>query len=409
MTIYSVWPTFACLVVIVLLTRLPVFDRVGFKSNAPRVNVIDGARGFLALSVALHHSVIYYHFIRTGEWVAPPSRFYTLAGQLSVACFFTITGYLFWRKIVQAKGCLDFADLMRGRFFRLAPVYLVTAFIAIVIIFIRSGGVLNIPLPQYLLQIAQNLAVGIFPFVNMNGESASFTATAGVTWTLQYEWQFYFALPLLAIFARNDRLHLPFAVSGLFVALALFLWAGVFSSHFMRFFACGMVTASLEAKGYKLKLPAPVLSALCAGNLILIPLFYGTANQPEVALLLGLSFYFLVSGASLFGLLVARPSVLLGELSYSIYLMQGIVLYFVFAIDPLREFALASDASFWIVIFITLVTLVFVALAIHILVERPGVELGQKLREERLDLMAPVPTHSMHLTPPLVTESASGP
>jgi peptidoglycan/LPS O-acetylase OafA/YrhL len=214
------------------------------------MNAIDGARGFLALGVALHHAVIYYHFIRTGEWVAPPSRFYTLAGQLSVACFFTITGYLFWRKIVWAKGRLDFADLMKGRFFRLAPLYLVTALIAITIIFVRSGATLNIPLPQYLLQIVQNLAAGIFPFVNMNGESASFTVTAGVTWTLQYEWQFYFVLPVLAIFARNERLHLAFAITMLFMALALHFMGGGLQFTLYAFFACGMIMASLEAAGY---------------------------------------------------------------------------------------------------------------------------------------------------------------
>ncbi|MEK1853992.1 MAG: hypothetical protein AAAC48_19565 [Phyllobacterium sp.] len=100
---------------------------------------------------------------------------------------------------------------------------------------------------------------------------------------------------------------------------------------------------------------------------------------------------------------------MLGELSYSIYLMQGIVLYCVFAIGPLREFALASDANFWIVIFIVLVALVFVALAMHILVERPGVEFGRKLRGERQDLVAPMTAHGMHLTPPLAAEPTSGP
>jgi hypothetical protein len=59
----------------------PGIDRIGFKSHEPRVNAIDGARGFLALGVALHHAVIYYHFVRTDEWAAPPSRFDTLAGQ----------------------------------------------------------------------------------------------------------------------------------------------------------------------------------------------------------------------------------------------------------------------------------------------------------------------------------------
>ncbi|WP_204314422.1 hypothetical protein, partial [Klebsiella aerogenes] len=60
MTVYSIWPTFVCLALLMLLTYLPGFDRAGFKSTAVRVNAIDGVRGFLALGVAIHHSVIYY-------------------------------------------------------------------------------------------------------------------------------------------------------------------------------------------------------------------------------------------------------------------------------------------------------------------------------------------------------------
>ncbi|MDA4630171.1 hypothetical protein NZA98_03425, partial [Escherichia coli] len=113
---------------------------------------------------------------------------------------------------------------------------------------------------------------------------------AGVTWTLQYEWQFYFALPALAIFARQARTHLPFAIVTLLTALALALMSGSSTLVLYVFFACGMVSASLEASGYLLKLPKFVLSVLCAGCLIAIILLYGSAYRPEVAVLLGLAF-----------------------------------------------------------------------------------------------------------------------
>ncbi|MCE3590016.1 hypothetical protein LXJ59_25845, partial [Escherichia coli] len=123
---------------------------------------------------------------------------------------------------------------------------------------------------QYLLQIIQNMAIGIFPFTGMNDEPSSATILAGVTWTLQYEWQFYFALPALAIFARQARTHLPFAIVTLLTALALALMSGSSTLVLYVFFACGMVSASLEASGYLLKLPKFVLSVLCAGCLIAI-------------------------------------------------------------------------------------------------------------------------------------------
>lgn len=377
MTVYSIWPTFVCLALLMLLTYLPGFDRAGFKSTAVRVNAIDGVRGFLALGVAIHHSVIYYQFVRSGIWQVPPSRFYTLIGQVSVACFFMITGYLFWAKIVRSKGRLDFAELMKGRFFRLAPVYCLAVSLAVAIIFWKSSGVLKIPLSQYLLQIIQNMAIGIFPFTGMNNEPSSATILAGVTWTLQYEWQFYFALPALAIFARQAHTHLPFAIVTLLTALVLVLMSGSSTLVFYVFFACGMVSASLEVSGYLLKLPKFVLSVLCTGCLIAIMLLYGSAYRPEVALLLGLAFYFLISGADLFGFLIAKPCIRLGEISYAVYMMQGLVLYALFAIQPFRDFAMASDLNFWIAILGVLVSLVLLALAVHLFVERPGVELGR--------------------------------
>jgi peptidoglycan/LPS O-acetylase OafA/YrhL len=379
MSVYDIWPAFACMALLLLLARTPVFARAGFASNGTRVNSIDGLRGFLALGVALHHSVIYYEFLRIGRWHTPPSQFYALLGQVSVSFFFVITGYLFWGKIIRAKGFVDFPKLMMGRFFRLGPVYLLTIGLAVFIAFYRAGGQLNVAPEAYLLQVVNNLALDFFPLVDMNDDKGSYTIVAGVTWTLRYEWYFYFALPVLALFARKNGTHLPFAIFLAIFCIVFALLSAITDWTLFTLFALGMVCASLEFEKALLKLPPAALSSIGIAILILIFWTCSTAYQPGVALLVGVAFYLLVCGASLFGLLNAKPSVRLGDISYGIYLLQGLALYFAFAIGPVRRFALMSDAGYWVVVFGTLTLLVAVALVVHVFIERPGVQLGKSV------------------------------
>src|SRR5579862_6911783 len=73
-------------------------------AGADRFLAIDGLRGYLALSVFLHHSCVWYFYLRTGKWELPPSRLYVQLGQSSVALFFMITGFLFYSKLLQARN-----------------------------------------------------------------------------------------------------------------------------------------------------------------------------------------------------------------------------------------------------------------------------------------------------------------
>ncbi|WP_419760663.1 acyltransferase family protein [Acidisoma sp.] len=69
-----------------------------------RVQTIDGLRGFLAIGVFIHHSVIYHQYLLTGRWDVPPSVFYTNIGKAGVTVFFMITGYLFGHRSSEPKA-----------------------------------------------------------------------------------------------------------------------------------------------------------------------------------------------------------------------------------------------------------------------------------------------------------------
>ena len=157
-------------------------------------------------------------------------------------------------------------------------------------------------------------------------------------------------------------------------------------SGFALLFLCGMAVASLLHEDIKLRIPSK-LSSIIALVCISIVLMtsengYGTSTM----LLLALFFYLVCSGTSVFGLLTSTPATRLGNISYSIYLMQGLVLTTVFAIAPLKKFAMASALNYWTIGMVCLFTLLICATLGYIFIELPGIALGKYLVRRQTSL-----------------------
>jgi peptidoglycan/LPS O-acetylase OafA/YrhL len=103
-----------------------------------RLLALDGFRGFLGVSVFVHHCAIYFRFLRTGLWVVPPSSLYAFFGSGAVAYFFMMTGFLFWNKALRDPGSLTYLKLLPGRVRRLIPMYLASYGVVVVLIAIAS-------------------------------------------------------------------------------------------------------------------------------------------------------------------------------------------------------------------------------------------------------------------------------
>lgn len=122
--LFSMWQFFvliaACMLVV---SGSRVFAHLDATptGRVHQLETLDGLRGFLALAVFVHHATVTYGYVRTGVWQAPPSRFYTLIGQVGVSLFFMTTGYLFWTKLLEKKGKMNWPAVFVGRFFRIAP------------------------------------------------------------------------------------------------------------------------------------------------------------------------------------------------------------------------------------------------------------------------------------------------
>ncbi|MFW8689562.1 MULTISPECIES: acyltransferase family protein [Mesorhizobium] len=373
--LYDIWPAFVVVALLWPLAGMPLFQRVGFETNSARVRAIDGMRGYLALAVALHHAVIYHEMLATGAWKHPPSDFYGPLGQVGVSLFFIISAYLFWGKLLSAKSSVDFPTLLLKRAFRIGPLYVVAVGTAMALE-VADGGIDYSAFATY-ERAFFNLLFGVFGYVPLS--SSRICVLACVTWTLPYEWLLYFSLPIAAIFSRHPvaRIGLPAVL--LAFSILMSVSGGSTAYGYLGLFAGGMLCATLEANGLLVKWHRHALSAAALAMLVCIFAIYKTAYAPGPMLLCIASFFLVVTGADFFGLLTASRSVRLGEISFGIYLLQGLAFVSIFSIAPLRTFAMDNAAQYWLVILIAMVLLVLMALVAHLVVEKPGVSLGNRL------------------------------
>jgi peptidoglycan/LPS O-acetylase OafA/YrhL len=350
-----------------LLTR-------GFGAPAVqgRFAAIDGLRGYLAFAVFLHHACIWYAYLRTGRWEMPASALYAHLGQSSVSLFFMITGFLFWRKVLDGRRHgIDWLRLYVSRALRLAPLYLFAMLGLLLVVLVLSGGERQVPVPALLWQAARWLTFTIAGTPDINGVKDTWLAVAGVTWTLRYEWLFYLCLPVLALSvgARPPATALGLALAGVAAVVVLRL-----SPVLMAPFAGGMFAAALQGVPAVARLArhrmASAAAALC---LVAAVMCFPDPRHLGALGLLTAAFVLVAHGADLFGALTHRVSRLFGELAYGMYLLHGLLLFVTFQfVLGLPRTAALSGTAYWLLIAALTPALVFGTWATHRLIERPG-------------------------------------
>jgi peptidoglycan/LPS O-acetylase OafA/YrhL len=383
---YSVWPIILILIALLAVVATPLFkaaDSPPIPARS-RIGSLDGLRGFLALAVFFQHGALYHTYIRDGLWVLPTNRLYGLLGSFGVSMFFMITGFLFWSQILAKKGRPDWVRLYIGRIFRIGPIYLVAVAIMMACVFAVTGPHLRVGLAALAREILGWGALGLESGLPLNGVAHPGAFLAYVTWSLRWEWFFYGSLLITAVFARHRISAWALPLVGLIGALAVLSRAhfgpdGAPPSAYIALFCVGMLTAAsrkavsgvpFERAAFSIAAAIPMLAVLT-----LCPTAYGVTP----ICLLGSAFFLIANGATLFGLLGLRPARRLGDVSFGIYLLQGLVFAAVFATPAARAAALASPVAHWVLVTVSAFILVSVATAAHVFIERPGVDLGRKL------------------------------
>jgi peptidoglycan/LPS O-acetylase OafA/YrhL len=382
MSPFSVWPAlviFAACLTLVAPARLWGFlDAPPSKANARYVS-LDGLRGFLALAVAMHHTSITYGYIQTGIWQLPPSSFYALLGQVGVGLFFMITAFLFWGRLLDKGARLDWSALYCNRFFRIAPLYLSAIAFMFAVVAYRTGFQLHVSVIQLARELFQWILPGIIKILpSINGYSSPSLILAGVTWTIYYEWLFYFSLPLLAVAAKSRSPAAFLIIIGSLLVYSQNIF-GSTEKYFIALFASGMFAASMIRRYPKLSGDGIVKSIICVLLLLMVFINFETAYAWGPILLLGVLFLLISSGSTVFGLLKSRSAQRLGNISYSIYLLQGPVLIVVFSQKALGKYALQKPEHYWVAALLTSLTLVAISTITYRFIEKSGIAFGRRL------------------------------
>lgn len=309
------------------------------SSDQGRLLPLDSLRAIAALAVLLYHYTRGYEEI-VGPHSAPVPGF--AFGYLGVELFFVISGFVIAWTLQRSVSLADFAF---GRIARLYPAYLACAAITGMVIFGFGFNPTNIQTSD----VAWNAVIGLPLLVNANNLDASY-------WTLGIEVSFYvmaaaftYGLPKLrleifcivwlvasmaarVLFPEAIRLQLLLAsdFSPLFVAGAmLFALSQTKRPDWLTFVAFGVA----------------IVMFFIGADPRWIRLAYGTVLCLFVALVFG------AASGRLSPLLNLRPLVLLGQASYSLYLIHQIVGYWIISnlerlgLPPLSAIATAAIAA----------------------------------------------------------------
>jgi peptidoglycan/LPS O-acetylase OafA/YrhL len=366
------------------------------------VDELDGLRGLLALWVAFSHI-----FALTGYWENPgPKRLngawevFVSAGP-AVDTFIILSGFAI--SFLLHKRRQSYGSFMRGRVFRIYPVYLFCLALAI------GTGLLT----PFILQTASWKDTIYFTWMRTlaEQESANFgshlfwhltllnglltkeflpgaTGTILVpAWSITLEWQYYLVAPFLA---RGVKSGLGLLAIGL-VAMAGFHYKDLWQNPQMSFFPAqlplfliGIGTYHLYAKLSDSGQFRPLASVSAAALLLL-----GLIAQWHAVALAAWAVGFgciVVRGndiaAKLLGLirviLLLKPLQWLGSISFPLYLVHWpvviAVLYGMLKVSP----GMSSPVALVMLTLISVPVMLIAAYLIHRLVEKPGMNLGKR-------------------------------
>ncbi|EGK3483097.1 acyltransferase family protein [Escherichia coli] len=371
---FAITIAISCFVIAMVIFSLPVFKFLDEEAQPKRTNSLDGMRFILASLVIFHHMDCFYSYYTTGKW-EPVSYFLFAAGKYGVALFFMTTAYLFWGK-VRIKDSVDWVSLYRGRFFRIIPLAVFASFVAIISLFIftKPFPLYNTPISNIFSWFDGSLWDHKPPVTTMQRPTI---ALAGVTWTLRWEWMFYFTLPALFFFRK-----LSFEISIILLAFSIYLMPSITKDAYLwSFFFAGMVCRELKERVYITESNA---EWFLLASIILIIVVDPTLFRVPGTIFLAFIFFSILSGGSLFGLLKTRAAIRLGTISYSLYITQGLILFPAYNLY-IKEFTLNLDSSYFIFLCMSYAAICFLSATTYHFIELPFMKIGGRKSTKKLN------------------------
>lgn len=323
------------------------------QAKAGHVETLEVLRGIAAFVVFLAHVTMYFGAL------APGSRASSYFGDLGVIIFFMLTGFLFWGQILSGRLNLD--TFFQKRVRRLVPLCVFVVGTVTVIDWVSSG----FPWPSLhqLQAAARNFGFGFVPVSDVF--SPDMYLRINTIWSLKWEWLFYLCLPLFAV-KRSWWVMIAgaIAISVLFYDVkALFTGVETEACFVVAFLlgALGNLIAPGGAVAARLTrgLRRGLAVALLIGFVALSGSRYFYEGAPEarvrlvefvlIASMLFFVFPLLADEKRITSGWFGEASMHLGRISYSLYLWQLAVIFWVVR-GALKGVALDSGVRFGLVV-----------------------------------------------------------
>jgi peptidoglycan/LPS O-acetylase OafA/YrhL len=350
-------------------------------STIGRYETIDGLRGFLALAVFIHHAAIWNAYRKTQIWEAPNSNFYNQCGKVGVTFFFMITSFLFVSKLLDSRDQgFRWRHFFISRICRLVPMYYFSLIIIGAIIMAQSQWKLLTSAAAFFQSI---LHWGFFTILDnpiINNYELTSTINAGVVWSLPYEWLFYFSLPLVALMILKARPAVFYIAVSLFFVM-VFIFGGRLEINPLLSFPAGAIAPFLLRYTSLKKFAETTLASI----LIITCTYLIFKKQPLhpviIKILVAAIFTFIATGNTMFGLLKNKTLKFLGDISYSTYLLHGILLFAVIYIGiGLQKISTYTPWEYCLLIFILTPILVWSSYLGYRFIEKPFIDWAKRIK-----------------------------
>ncbi len=386
-------PYFLCILLLAATVALAAatltasgLRRLGFPLPAAdrRIGCVDGLRGYLALSVMIHHFFIWIQSTRLGgSWRPPDINILNELGAGGVALFFMTTGLVFYPRILSGLRTTSWPTVYITRIFRILPLVAVSVSIVTAIIILRTG---DAPDRSYIGSAAHWLSAWSEP--NLLGYADSGRINAYVLWSLKFEWIFYLLLLPICAAAMDGVRYFKFPTWTTPVLLLVGSLVGrvVLSLRhvhldflqYLPLFAIGMLAFECQSRQRFAELLTKPAAGIGAGLALVLGM--SAAQFPYTLALpfFGIFFITVACGNSLGGLLTTRGALVLGECSFGLYLLHGIILDILFT-DAKPLFDSLKTGNVPTLLPVVMVAAVLTAATTYLIIERPMIRLGRWL------------------------------
>lgn len=282
-----------------------------------RYQHLDGLRAVAAVGVVACHINQYANEVMG----LPAPELSNHVGIVAVQMFFALTAFLFTERALRNQ--LDPARFYVGRVFRILPLYFLAVAAAVLLALHASAGV-NQPLAQSINEAVRVVTFGFWQHDAIPFRGVNMLSLIGIAWTLSYEWMFYLLLvPIFHLYRTSSKV--AWLVCGAVLLLVAHSYSLQREQVIWPFFLPGVLAAFLKHHWPVVPRSWQRFAGFAAMPLAIVAITRTGYWMPANLLVASVLF-----NAVLFSegrALRWAPLQTLGTISYSVYLLQYLVIY----------------------------------------------------------------------------------